>query len=265
MGIDYAGPAKHNSLRPPSFREPETNGVNVDTHALVSSRAMPSFPPAWVRISLLPLAAILFAWLSPSAGAAQQQAVEMFNGRDFAGWVIEGAKTSGKAKEQTPIWSVQDGMIHCTGQGFGFLRYDKLLKDFIFEVEYRASPRANSGIGIRSVKYAGKAATRPSFAAYEIQILDDAGKAPTAHSSGSLYRYVAPKSNAARPAGQWNQIRIECRGPKIRVTLNGQTIHDLDQTKIEAIKDKPLSGYVLLQSHTRATDFRHPRLQELNR
>ncbi len=230
---------------------------------------MPPFPRARVRTALLafalPFAAAVFASLLAPAGAAEQQAAEVFNGKDFSGWVIEGAKTSGKGKDQTPIWSVRDGMIHCTGQGFGFLRYDKLLADFIFEVEYRTSPRANSGIGIRSVKYAGKAATRPSFAAYEIQILDDAGKAATAHSSGSLYRYVAPKANAARPAGQWNQIRIECRGPKIRVTLNGQTIHDLDQTKLDAIKDKPLSGYVSLQSHTRAIDFRHPRLQELGR
>ena len=226
---------------------------------------MPSLPTIPARLSLLSLGAILFAWLSCLAGAAEEGTVEMFNGKDFSGWVIEGAKTSGKGKDQTPIWSVQDGMIHCTGQGFGFLRYDKLLGDFIFEVEYRASPRANSGIGIRSVKYTGKAGTRPSFAAYEIQILDDAGKTPTAHSSGSLYRYVAPRVNAARPAGQWNQIRIECRGPKVRVTLNGQTIHDLDQTRIEAIKDKPLAGYVSLQTHTRAIDFRHPRLKELDR
>lgn len=133
----------------------------------------------------------------------------------------------------------------------------------MFEVEFRMSPRANSGIGIRSGKFTGPAKTRPSYAAYEVQLLDDAGKPATTGSTGSLYRYVAPKLNASKPAGQWNLIGIECRGPRIRVTLNGQTVQDLDQTTVAEIKDKPLSGYIMLQSHTRPVEFRNPRLKVL--
>ena len=189
----------------------------------------------------------------------------MFNGKDLSGWVVEGAsqskpKTGEKAE---PIWSVRDGIIHCTGDGFGFIRYDKPVADFIFEVEYRMGPRANSGIGIRSGKFTGPAKTRPSYAAYEVQLLDDAGKPANKGSTGSLYRYVAPKLNATKPAGQWNQIRIECRGPRILIKLNGQTVQDLDQTTVAEIKDKPLSGYILLQSHTRPVDFRNPRVKVL--
>ena len=33
--------------------------------------------------------------------------------------------------------------------------------------------------------------------------LDDAGKPPSTHSTGSLYRYVAPKLNASLPAGDF--------------------------------------------------------------
>ncbi|MGQ9574446.1 MAG: 3-keto-disaccharide hydrolase [Thermoguttaceae bacterium] len=207
----------------------------------------------------------LAAWGLAGAGLEDEGFLAMFNGKDLAGWVVEGAATSGKAGNAKPIWSVRDGIIHSTGQGFGFLRYDKKLEDFIFEVEYRLSPKANSGIGIRGPKYAGSRDSRPSIAGYEIQLLDDAGKAPTPYCTGSLYRYVAPRTNAAKPAGQWNHIRVECRGSRIRVTLNGQLLHDLDQTTVAEIKDKPLSGYISLQSHTRTVEFRNPRLKALPR
>ncbi len=227
---------------------------------LNSTRAAPPLS-RWTLAFLLCFAAGAVA--PRPAAAADDGFIAMFNGKNLTGWVVEGASNSGKETDKKPIWSVRDGVIHCTGQGFGFLRYDKKVDDFLFEVEYRMSPRANSGIGIRGTKYAGSRDTRPSFASYEIQILDDAGKTPTPGSSGSLYRYVAAKVNATKPAGQWNQIRVECRGPRIKVTLNGQVIHDLDQTTVAEIKDKPLSGYVCLQSHSRAIEFRNPRMKAL--
>jgi len=215
------------------------------------------------------LAAPLFlaaaALAAPAPPPADDGLVPIFNGKDLSGWVVEGASSSKSKKDakSEPIWSVRDGLIRCTGDGFGFIRYDKKVEDFVFEVEYRMSPRANSGIGIRSTRFTGPAKTRPSFAAYEIQLLDDAGKPATKSSTGSLYRYVAPKENASKPAGQWNQIRIECRGPRILITLNGKTVQDLDQTTVSEIKDKPLSGYIMLQSHSRPVEFRNPRLKVL--
>ena len=73
----------------------------------------------------------------------------------------------------------------------------------------------------------------------------------------------APKVNATRPAGEWNSIDIECRGPKIHIVLNGQVIQDIDQSTIDEIKDKPLSGYFCLQSHTKQIEFRKVQLKEL--
>jgi hypothetical protein len=198
------------------------------------------------------------------ASVADDGFVDIFNGKDLHGWVVEGGKTSREDDRDVPIWSVQDGILTATGAKYGFLRYDeKVLKDFIVHAEYRLSKGCNSGFGIRTVKYNGKAATRPSFAGYEVQVLADSGKKPSIHSSGSLYRYVAPKVNATRPAGEWNSIDIECRGPKIQILLNGQVIQDVDQTTIDDIKGKPLSGYFCLQSHTKKIEFRKVQLKEL--
>ncbi len=195
--------------------------------------------------------------------APAEESVEIFNGRDLCGWLVDGRKTFHKDGKQVPIWTVEDGIIVCAGRGGGFLRYDKKITDFVIHVEFRMSKGCNSGLGIRTVKYTGPRNTRPSIAGYEMQIVDDSGRKPSRHSSGSLYRYVAPKHNATRPAGQWNTVEIECRGPKIRITLNGKTIHDLDQSKIEQIRNKPLSGYFCLQDHGKRIEFRNIRLKEL--
>ena len=210
------------------------------------------------------LAAIAASLICSSlALAADDGFVDIFNGKDMKGWVVEGGKSSKKGDQDVPIWSVKDGMLTATGAKYGFLRYDHVYKDFIAHVEYRMSKNCNSGFGIRTVKYTGKIETRPSRAAYEVQVLADAGKKPDTHSSGSLYLHIAPKVNATLPAGKWNTIEIECRGPKIRVVLNDQVVQDVDQSIIDEIKDKPLSGYFSLQSHSNKIEFRKVQIKEL--
>jgi hypothetical protein len=198
------------------------------------------------------------------AHAAEDGFVDLFNGRDLTGWLVEGTK---QLADGTPVWSVQDGLLVCgdgAGKGFGFLRYDKPAGDFILHVEYRPAKRCNSGVGIRGVEFTGDIKTRPSHASFEVQIMDDAGKPTDVHSSGALYDYVAPTANAAKLAGEWNVLDIECRGPKIRVTLNGQTVQDIDQSQIDGIKDKPLRGYCSVQNHGRQIEFRNIRWKVLD-
>ncbi len=189
--------------------------------------------------------------------------IEMFNGKDLTGWDAAGGTKYKDGGEEKPVWTVRDGMICCAGKGYGFLTYDKELRDFVIHVEYRMSKGCNSGLGIRGKKYNGKRNTRASTSGYEMQIIDDAGRKPGNHSSGSLYRYVAPKENATLPAGEWNVVEIECRGPKIRITMNGKLIHDVDQSQNDKIKKKPLQGYFSMQNHGRKIEFRNLRLKEL--
>jgi hypothetical protein len=209
------------------------------------------------------IAALLVGFAIPARG---QEFKSLFNGKDLDGWVAEGAKEYTRDGERVPVWSVKDDMLVCTGKGFGFLRYDKeQFADFVWHVEFRMAPKCNSGLGIRTTVFDSKKsrATRPSFYSYEIQLTDDAGKPATTHSTGSLYRYVAPRESAIRPAREWNSIDIECRGPRVKVTLNGHEIIDVDQTTIDALKNKPLKGYVCLQNHGGTIEFRNIRIRDL--
>lgn len=204
------------------------------------------------------------ALLTAPAGADQGR--ELFNGKDLDGWVVEQRPYRDKSGKNTPNWSVRDGLLTCQGETFGFLRYDKRqFADFALHVECRLSPKSNTGIGIRAIPYDPRndPKTRPSYHSYEIQVQDDEGKPPSRFSTGSLYRYVAPKANPIKRAPEWNTVEVECVGPHIRVTINGQEVLDVDQGTIPALKDKPLKGYVCLQSHTGKVEFRNVRLREI--
>ena len=183
---------------------------------------------------------------------------DLFNGKDLTGWVVEGPD---KSKKGDPLWSVADGKIACVGDRYGFLRYDGFVfSDFTVRVEYRfaVKQRGNSGLGVRTVKYdpMKSGATRPSRAAYEVQLMDDAGKPPSKHGTASLYRFHAPTANPTKPAPEWNTIEVTCRGPNITVTLNGEKVLDVDQSEDAKLKNKPLRGYIALQSHTGGVEFR---------
>jgi hypothetical protein len=200
---------------------------------------------------------LLVAIVCAAASRADDDALRpLFNGHDLDGWVAEGVSAHPDGR---PVWSVRDGLLACEGKGFGFLRYAReSFDDFTFHVEFRMEPGCNTGIGFRTGVFdpARSRATRPSFHSYEIQLVDDSGKPATPHSSGSLYRYLAPATSAMKPAGEWNTLEVACDGPRIRVVLNDQPIHDVDQGTIDALRSKPLRGHVCLQNHGGNVAFR---------
>ncbi len=190
----------------------------------------------------------------------------LFNGKDLDGWLAEGAKEYKDGEQTKQVWSIKDGLLDCDGKGFGFLRYTKReFADFHFHLEYRMAPKCNSGVGIRTVPFDPKqsTATRPSYACYEIQLIDDFSKPPTKFSNASLYRYVAPSSNPQKAPGEWNALDIECVGPKIRLALNGEKIIDFDQSSDDKLKKNPLKGYLCVQNHGGKIAFRNLWVREI--
>jgi hypothetical protein len=228
------------------------------------------------RTSLSLAALALILSLAPAIRADEFR--DLFDGKSLDDWVVEGPA---KDKTGRMMWSVSDGRIACLGDGFGFLRYDRQeFSDFTLRVEYRfipapaGKPQANSGLGIRTGRFdpARSRETRPSYAAFEVQLLDDAGSPPSAHGTGSLYRYKSPIANPARPAPEWNTIEVQCAGPRITIRLNDHTILEADQSELADVntkpaaapapKNKPRKGYVALQSHSGRVEFRKVQIRE---
>ncbi len=191
----------------------------------------------------------------------------LFAGDRLDGWVEEQHQFFQDKHPGARTWSVKDGVVRCDGRlgNCGFLRYEKKLCDFVLTLQYRLTRDCNSGIGLRAtVPYTTlEPNTLPSNVGYEFQIRDDAGQPPSKVSTGAFYGQVAPTANAAKKAGQWNTLTIQCRGPRIRATLNGQLVQDLDRTQIPALAERSDCGYLSLQNHGHTAEFRNIRLKQL--
>ncbi len=185
----------------------------------------------------------------------------LFNGKDLTGWQIMGRHGD---------WHVENGEVVCTGRSGEFLDWIRSAdeyEDFILQLEYNMGPNCNSGVFIRTTETG-----RQSRTGMEVQILDDPGKPPNTHSSGAIYDLVAPRSNAARPAGEWNRLEIACVGRTLNVTLNGTRIHDLnldgpagnaDVPDGRKLSQRAKRGYIGLQNHAKPIRFRNVRIRIL--
>lgn len=192
--------------------------------------------------------------MKPAKPAGEVGFAPLFNGKDLTGWQIVDHQD----------WHAENGILWTEGQG-GWLRSSQRYADFVWRFEYRTTKDSNSGIFLRAAETGN-----PAFTGLEIQILDDAGKPADVHGSGSIYGASAPHHNAAKPAGEWNQVEIVCLGRQLTVTLNGHKIQDvkLDDPRYEHAQERPLSkvagaGYIGLQSHTNRVEFRNLRIKVL--
>lgn len=162
--------------------------------------------------------------------------VSLFNGKDLEGWKVMG-KEGG--------FQVKDGILRSEGaSGSEWLRYHKKFKNFIYKVDWKVSKDGNSGVFIRADEKGN-----PWLTGYEIQI----SNAPRddEHCTGSLYGYAAVKPRPDETEDKWHTFEIHCDGTKIKVISDGVKCIDIDQSKIDKAKDKPLEGYIGLQdSHS---------------
>ena len=175
----------------------------------------------------------------------------LFNGKDLSGWV---AMHGGEWSVESGVLVGRNGVDWSTNpeKSGSWLRTAKEYGDFTLELEYAINVRGNSGIFLRS-----GLEKNPAFTGHEVQILDDHGREPAKFTSGSLYDVVAPSANMSKPAGEWNQVRMDCRGRRIQVSMNGRPIVDYET-------DRLTRGYLGLQNHdtNAVVRFRNIRLTE---
>ena len=119
---------------------------------------------------------------------------------------------------------VQTDGLNPHGTGSYIVVYEEKLGDFVLDFDYKLTKGCNSGVFIRVGDLKD-----PVYTGLEIALDDTTGTGM--HDSGAFYDLVAPKTNAQKPAGEWNHMTITAKGPKIAVVLNGEEVStiDLDQ------------------------------------
>jgi hypothetical protein len=187
--------------------------------------------------------------------------VPLFNGNDLTGWV--GDKKG---------YAAEDGkIVVLPARGGGNLYTEKEYSDFILRFEFKLTPGANNGLGIRA-PLEGDAA----YAGMELQILDNTAEKykdlRPYQFHGSIYGVVPAEQGHLKPAGEWNEQEVVAEGRRIIVKLNGVIIVDADIDKASTPetmdgRDHPglkrEKGYIGFLGHGSRVEFRNIRINEL--
>jgi hypothetical protein len=197
----------------------------------------------------------IFLLAVTALAAADQRPVSLFDGKSLKGW----AQCNGTAK-----YSVEGGTIVGTtveGSPNSFLCSGKEYGDFILELETKTDPALNSGIQIRSHRYAQETPVRTFNGKEAIERKQPAGRVygyqveianESSGSSGGIYdearrgwlENTASKAEckSAFKDNQWNRYRVSAIGDVIRTWVNGvECANVVDSTD--------LTGFIALQVH----------------
>ena len=184
----------------------------------------------------------------------------LFDGESLSGWTgaVDG-------------YHVENGAIISKPGSGGNLFTEHEYADFEFTFDFKLTPGANSGLGIRA-PLKGNAA----YDGMELQILDDSAQRyadlkPYQYHA-SIYGVVPAKRGFLKTVGERNTQRVFVKGDSVRVELNGITIVDadiklasvsgtLDGRKHPGLKRK--SGHIGFLGHDAHVEFRNIYVKEL--
>lgn len=146
-----------------------------------------------------------------------------------------------------------------------YLWFDGEYEDFICELEYKHEEGGNSGFHFRVSDV-----SQPVTTGLELQLLDCHGKEEVGfHDLGGIIKFVerkhgAPRVNAAKPAGEWNTVRVVLKDDLLSVIINGKTVQDkLDLTAHEIEGGLAPKGRIGIQDHGQPFWVRNIRIKRL--
>ena len=193
--------------------------------------------------------------LAASAVFAQGRFQPLFNGKDLKGWTQCNGSASYKVENGEIVGTTVDGSPNsflCTVKEYG---------DFVLEYETKTEVALNSGVQIRSHRYAADSMVMTNNGKQIVERKHPAGRVygyqvETANeqsgASGGIYDEARrgwlhniatdPVASKAFKDNQWNKYRVEAKGDHLRVWINGVACADVRDSM-------DLTGFIALQVH----------------
>jgi hypothetical protein len=187
-------------------------------------------------------------------------AVELFNGKNLDGWTFCMRNNSDPAR----TWSVSDGVIHCTGQPYGYARTTQMYHDYKLTCIWRfvrVAPHAdNSGIFVHIQppdKVWPVCVECQGLYQHQGDIYLQPGAGADGHPSAkkaTLVPQLGPPNE--NPAGEWGTNTIICNGGDISLFVNGKVLNQITNCTIS-------SGYIGIQAEGGDIEVRKLTLEPL--
>jgi hypothetical protein len=190
--------------------------------------------------------------------------VSLFDGKTLDQWT--------EIHKFGPPYYVTNGVIACPADAGNDLVTRKAYSDFIFRMDFKLTPGANNGVGIRTPLENNNL----TYVGNEIQILDDDDPQylhlEPGQYCGSLYKIFAAKRGALKKVGEWNHYEITVIGRQFKIVLNGKKIvdgnvNDVRDPEILRVHPGMLRdrGHIALLGHSSYCEFRNIYIKDLSR
>jgi hypothetical protein len=223
------------------------------------------------RVATAFLAGVFLVATVTTAADEQEGArpIKLFNGKNLEGWQCHLVEPEVKMED---VWSVEDGILVCKGEPFGFLHTKEKYTNFRLVVEWRwpDDKPGNSGVLMRVT------GDPPTFLAkcveaqlkhgdagdiwgfYGFEVAGAKGRfVDIEHEVIGRLKGVRKIEDAEKPAGEWNKYVITLKGDKLNLVINGEKVNQARGLTVEP-------GTIGLQSEGGVIHFRTVKLIPLD-
>jgi hypothetical protein len=177
--------------------------------------------------------------------------VILFNGKDLNNWIF---KLKDPSIDPATVFTIRNGLIHISGNPFGYMRTKDIYSDYKLHVEWRWPTEAtNSGvfvhaqqpdsIWLKCVECQLQAGNAGDFVCMN-------GADMTERTDKSKPFVKKLEASSEKPTGEWNSMEVICERNTIKVTVNG--ILQNKGTNVSVTK-----GSICLQSEGKDVEFRN--------
>lgn len=174
-----------------------------------------------------------------------QSSIPLFNGKDLNGWTAD-VPDADKDPNIRPSFIVRSNLLVSLGEPKGHLITDKDYRDYRLDVEYRfpgktgncgvlvhaSKPRALYGMFPQSIEVQMMSGNAGDFWVIQEDIevpnmVERRGPRERWGGTDKHDRRIKNLTdNSEKPPGEWNHLRIECRGRVVKVWVNGDLVND---------------------------------------
>lgn len=192
-------------------------------------------------------------------GNQKTEKIQLFNGSDLSNWVLY---LKDRNVDPATVFTVRNGVIHITGNPFGYMRTRETYSGYRLHVEWRwpAEP-TNSGVFIH-------AQTPDTIWIKTIECQLAAGNAGdllcmngtemNEHKDKSTIVIKKLNPSSEKTPGEWNTMEVACIANTLEVYVNGVL-----QNKGTGLSVN--RGHICLQSEGKDIEFRNVSIQPLGK